>query len=126
LLNTADEAEQIVDRVLAGGLHSADHKNKLLLDIQKVMETPHSEAWFDSKNRIFRERELIASSGETLRPDRVVVTQDKVIVIDYKSGLENKKHHEQVKTYKNELSKLYTMPVEGFLVYTEGPTICPV
>jgi ATP-dependent exoDNAse (exonuclease V) beta subunit len=55
-----------------------------------------------------------------------VVTQDKVIVIDYKSGLENKKHHEQVKTYKNELSKLYTMPVEGFLVYTEGPTICPV
>ncbi|MFM2202053.1 MAG: hypothetical protein RL040_1253 [Bacteroidota bacterium] len=126
LLDSAEQAEQIVDRVLAGGLHSTDHKNKLLLDIQKVMETPNSQAWFDSKNRIFRERELIASSGETLRPDRVVVTQDKVIVIDYKSGLENKKHHEQVKTYKNELSKLYTMPVEGFLVYTEGPTICPV
>jgi len=126
LLDVSDHAERIIDRVLAGGSHSTEHKNKLLLDIQKVMETPHSQAWFDSKNRIFREQELVASSGETMRPDRVVVMQDKVIVIDYKSGAENKKHHEQVESYKHELFKLYELPVEGYLLYTEGPTICPV
>jgi hypothetical protein len=40
--------------------------------------------------------------------------------------MENKKHKEQVSRYKAELLKLYQLPVEGYLLYTEGPTICAV
>ena len=126
LLDVSENAEQIIERVLAGNVDSEQHKSRLLTDIKKVMNTPQSQSWFDASNRIFREHELVATSGETMRPDRVVVSKEKVIVIDYKTGAENKKHKEQVSRYKNELLKLYQLPVEGYLLYTEGPTICAV
>jgi ATP-dependent exoDNAse (exonuclease V) beta subunit len=126
LLDIAENAEQIIERVVAGNLEAADYRHRLLEDLLKVMGTAESKSWFDPGNRIFREHELVAASGETMRPDRVVVSKDKVVVIDYKSGAENKKHLEQVSRYKNELQKLYQLPIEGYLLYTEGPTICPV
>jgi ATP-dependent exoDNAse (exonuclease V) beta subunit len=126
LLDVADNAEQTIERVLAGNMDSEQHKSRLLIDLKKVMNTPQSQSWFDASNRIFREHELVSTSGETMRPDRVVVSQEKVVVIDYKTGIENKKHKEQVSRYKDELLKLYQLPVEGYLLYTEGPTICAV
>jgi ATP-dependent exoDNAse (exonuclease V) beta subunit len=126
LLDVADNAEQTIERVVGGNMDSEQYKNRLLIDLKKVMNTPQSQSWFDSNNRIFREHELVSTSGETMRPDRVVVSQEKVVVIDYKTGMENKKHKEQVSRYKVELLKLYQLPVEGYLLYTEGPTICAV
>ena len=51
---------------------------------------------------------------------------DRVLVIDYKSGKQLEKHRSQVEVYKNELSTIYNKPVEGFLLYTEGPSIIQV
>jgi ATP-dependent exoDNAse (exonuclease V) beta subunit len=126
LLDVAENAERTIERVTAGNIDAAMYRNRLLQDLKKVMDMPQSQSWFNASHHIFREQELVATNGETLRPDRVVVTAEKVVVIDYKSGTENKKHKEQVSRYKDELSRLYQLPVEGYLLYTEGPSICAV
>jgi ATP-dependent exoDNAse (exonuclease V) beta subunit len=66
---------------------------------------------------------MVATNGAALRPDRVVVFQHKVIVVDYKTGKESPNHSKQVKEYKEELQRIYSMPIEGYLLYTDGPNI---
>jgi ATP-dependent exoDNAse (exonuclease V) beta subunit len=56
----------------------------------------------------------------------VIVLPDRVIVVDYKTGKESRKHIDQVNTYKSQLQTIYSLPVEGYLLYTEGPQIMRV
>jgi ATP-dependent exoDNAse (exonuclease V) beta subunit len=56
----------------------------------------------------------------------VIVSDDKVVVVDYKTGKQLARHADQVNVYKQELQSIYKKPVEGFLLYTEGPTIMAV
>jgi RecB family exonuclease len=97
-----------------------------LNDLQKILSDTISSAWFDGKATALCERELIASDGSTLRPDRVIVREDCVVVVDYKTGKESRKHAEQVNHYKSQLQNIYNLPVEGYLLYTTVPKIVAV
>ena len=54
-----------------------------------------------------------------LVPDRVVVLKDKVIVLDYKTGKPDDKHHVQVEKYVSVVKEIHKKPVEAFLVYID-------
>jgi ATP-dependent exoDNAse (exonuclease V) beta subunit len=56
----------------------------------------------------------------------VIVSHDKVVVVDYKTGKQLARHADQVNVYKQELQSIYKKPVEGYLLYTEGPEIMAV
>ncbi|MEE0084558.1 MAG: Dna2/Cas4 domain-containing protein, partial [Paludibacteraceae bacterium] len=52
-------------------------------------------------------------------PDRIVMVNDKVIIIDYKFGDENNKYKNQVKEYAELMKKMGYKNVEGYLWYVE-------
>jgi len=91
--------------------------------LNQILKDPIASSWFKSEGSIYCEQEIITDKGDTLRPDRVIVLKDRVLVVDYKSGKESSHHIHQVNSYKSELKNMYNLPVEGFLLYTEGPTI---
>ena len=62
-------------------------------------------------------------SIENKRPDRIVMVNDKVIIIDYKFGEENKKYKNQVKEYADLIKKMGYNNVEGYLWYVEKSEI---
>lgn len=66
---------------------------------------------------VHNERELIATDGEVLRPDRVIEFADRVVLIDFKTGEERKEHLIQVENYARTLSTIYPKPVESYLLY---------
>lgn len=118
--------EQLVDRVLIGRADAPQHRDKLMSDLKKILSDSIASAWYDEQVRTLCEREMIAIDGTTLRPDRVIVHDDRIVVVDYKTGKESRKHAEQVNQYKSQLQQIYNVPVEGYLLYTEGPTIVAV
>jgi ATP-dependent exoDNAse (exonuclease V) beta subunit len=61
--------------------------------------------------------DLYLTPDELLRPDRIAVLPEKVLVIDYKTGEPNDNNLSQISDYKNALQKLFIQPVEGYLVY---------
>jgi len=117
---------QIVDRVLRGRADASEHRDRLLNDLNKILSDTKASAWYSENITALCEREIIALDGSTLRPDRVIVGNDRIIVVDYKTGKESRKHAEQVNQYKSQLQQIYNLPVEGYLLYTEGPTIVEV
>jgi ATP-dependent exoDNAse (exonuclease V) beta subunit len=126
LLKTASDLDAVLETVLKGRADAGKHREKLTQDIQQVLTHTTAAEWFDGAASVYCEREMIASNGATLRPDRVVVFQNKVVVVDYKTGKESPNHSKQVNEYKQELERIYSMPIEGYLLYTDGPGIQPV
>ena len=95
---------------------------------QAIAANPKAKEWFGESNRVLNERDIINSTTHTRRPDRIVFTPDnRVIVIDYKTGdVHNKKYQRQVSLYMSLLADMGFSHIEGYLWYIETGQIVPV
>jgi len=72
------------------------------------------------KRTVLNEQEFVNHDGRLFRMDRVIVDEDAVAVIDYKTGDENEKYAEQVQEYMNILSGIYAgRSIRGMLAYVD-------
>jgi ATP-dependent exoDNAse (exonuclease V) beta subunit len=71
---------------------------------------------------VLREKELCDESGRLFRMDRIIVDGDRVTVIDFKTGEEQpREHEEQLRGYMRVLSALSPrLPVEGMIAYVDA------
>ena len=59
------------------------------------------------------------ASGSTKRPDRVILKDDKAIIVDFKFGLEKTDYINQVRNYRKLLTEMGYKNVEAFLWYVD-------
>jgi hypothetical protein len=69
------------------------------------------------------EAEILTSEGTAKRPDRVIIRDDKVTVIDFKFGLEKREHLNQIRSYQRLLLDMGYPEVEAFLWYVDSNRI---
>lgn len=72
------------------------------------------------------ERTIALDEKTRLRPDKIVVGKDRTIVIDFKTGEENNKHHQQVNAYCFALQAMNYQHIEGYLYYAGGKGLVAV
>ncbi len=83
---------------------------------------------------VLTERNLIVPDGgsiRVLRPDRIVVFRDRVVVVDFKSTRPFSKdvaerYRSQVAEYVNVCRSVFSLPSEGYLAFIEPPCVEPV
>lgn len=100
--------------------HIDNPDEEIANEIKKLLANPEVRPWFRPGLTILNERTLIskkASSDDIQRPDRVIIDGDKVIIIDYKTGQENKEYERQVKRYMWRMKEMGFKNVEGYLWY---------
>jgi ATP-dependent exoDNAse (exonuclease V) beta subunit len=110
---------EIGEQLVADGLFSRELVDESLAKASEIVSHEKCSHFFASPANSKSEAEIVTSDGNTLRPDRIVEMPDKILVIDYKTGSSQDVHKRQVKKYKEALSSLYELPVEGYLLYTE-------
>ncbi len=64
------------------------------------------------------ERTLIVDEVKRLRPDKIVQQENKLVIIDFKTGEELPKHHQQVQEYAAVLKQMGQKEIEGYLYYS--------
>lgn len=94
-------------------------QKKLRETIFELLNTPSFQRWFAGGQQ-YSEREIITETGEIIRPDRIVVFEDHLEVVDFKTGEDRSKYTEQVKLYMNYASALFNKPAKGYLAFTES------
>lgn len=119
-LHQVKTTTDISSAIVASTKESANHiyEAQLTSDLNKIIQHPMAEPWFNGSGKILREQEIVTMNGTVLRPDRVVVFDDHVDVIDYKSGAKSERHIDQVKSYMNEIASIEGLKVNGFILYT--------
>jgi len=115
-----NELDKIIQRVSALKNLDDTQQEQLKDDISKIVHHPQFSKWFSKDAEIIAEREICTADGKVIRPDRVVVFNDHIDVVDFKTGLPNKKHEAQLREYIHQLKLIYNMPVNGYLLYTQN------
>ncbi len=109
---------EIQEAFYEGLLNESQMKN-LSSSIKKAFETnPQANDWFAPDVQIFNEREILTPGGDVFRPDRVVISEKGIDIIDYKFGKrEHPQHKEQIKNYASLLQQMGYTPVRTYLWY---------
>ena len=83
--------------------------------------------WFPSDaDRILNETGLMDTDGQVCRPDRVVVADGKVIIIDYKFGEHHRAYERQLRKYAEIWRRLGYKDVSSYLWYVHTDEVVKV
>jgi ATP-dependent exoDNAse (exonuclease V) beta subunit len=91
---------------------------------KELLSTRLSEAvpmgWFpEDASQVYLERDVIDTDGQVYRPDRVVVRDGRVIIIDYKFGDHYNKYERQMKRYADIWRRMGHTEVTAVLWYVQ-------
>ena len=126
-LVTLDDLERAIGKMINEGRITGEEAENLKADIGKAFEVKQARDWFSGDWEVMSEREIVDENGHFWRPDRVIIGQGKVIVIDFKFGkIKSSAHREQVALYKKLLQKMGHDNVEGYIWYVMTGEIVPV
>ncbi|MDP4826924.1 MAG: UvrD-helicase domain-containing protein [Flavobacteriales bacterium] len=118
VVRTLSDLENIKSQPIPWQRMSRQEWEKLLVDLEHIVDDLKEMGWFEASNVLMVERELVLASGKVKRPDRVLIT-DEVHVLDFKTGAPEEKHKKQLGEYANVLHVLENKPVKAWVYYTD-------
>ena len=109
-----------VDAYRVTGVINREEATELIAHLERLLQDPRVNAWYDGTARVLNEVDILFGKGSMKRPDRVMIKDDEVIVIDYKFGEKQlRSYHKQVEKYMQLIRKMGYQKVSGFLWYVE-------
>jgi ATP-dependent exoDNAse (exonuclease V) beta subunit len=129
-IDTTDDIEFAVKNALNTGLISKKESTELNTKLTRLLCSGNVKQWFEQGGVKIKERSLADKNGNELRPDRIVISDDQVTVIDYKTGVvsdgELVKYKSQVLGYMEALENMDYKNVKGYLLAIDNEELIPV
>ena len=123
----ADDLETSVRQALDSGDISEDEYASVFSLLHDRLEEIKPYGWFDCLPiEVMNETALIDIKGKTCRPDRILVKDGKITVIDYKFGEHYHKYEEQVRKYAEIWNGMGYQEVSAFLWYVHTGEVIKV
>jgi ATP-dependent helicase/nuclease subunit A len=120
LIVTTDDLPMALKRMEAEGKIGSDEAGKMAIELTELLADPEVKPWFDGTYRVVNERSILTGANGIKRPDRIMIGEDRVVVVDYKSGeLESDNYKYQLRTYIRELKNCGFENVSGYIWYTK-------
>lgn len=139
LINRTEDVDRAYQQMVYDGLIAEGDSQFLSLkrELKEQIATDKMvKSWFDGTYENFNEKTILLEVKEdsskakierkTKRADRVMVSKDKAIVVDYKFGNHDEAYNVQVQEYMEIIEKLLGLPTEGYLWYVYTKEVFPV
>jgi ATP-dependent exoDNAse (exonuclease V) beta subunit len=117
----AGELKTAVKELIFQGMLSRAEADQIEKQLRKLISDPEIQSWFDGSFRVVNERTILTGKDGLKRPDRIMLSDNQVIVVDYKSGekeLDN--YHYQIRNYMRALHACGYRNITGFVWYTRN------
>lgn len=103
---------------------ASEEKKILKKSIHLIVKHPKLNKFFQPSEKVIIERKIITSEGNILIPDRLNFHPNGgVSIIDYKTGVLNKKNENQIKKYASALVEMGYKVSEKILIYSTSEGI---
>ena len=120
-IESISDIEPVLEEMLADAIISETDKETTLEAINLSLENPIIKEWFEPFWEVKAENDIIIPSSEgrfvSCRPDRVLISGDRAVVIDYKFGMSKSGHLKQIGGYVGVLHDMGYVNVEGYVWY---------
>jgi len=108
-----------VRQVVSSGMLTEDEGVGIQSAIQQLLSQKPYADWFDENFKVLNERDILRKGESRHRPDRVMLKDSGVVVIDYKTGEKSDKDLRQMKGYLSDLKKMGYPSCEGNIWYLQ-------
>ena len=128
-INTWEEISTAIENHISEGFIHPNEKQFYQDKIQSAILESDVKDWFSDKYTNYRESTILMEENGELkqkRPDKVLVSNDSTIVIDFKFGQAHAAHKKQVRQYMELLKEMNYPHVEGYLWYVEDRKVEPI
>lgn len=117
-IKTVDEIEKHLSHYLVDGIIREEEKNKIQKELKTVLNHPQISRWLSGDYVVKSEAGIITGDGEGKRPDKVFLSAEETIVLDFKfTPIKTQQHQKQVAKYVETIKEIGTNNVKGFLFY---------
>lgn len=124
-IERAEQLEEVIKQYVDSGvLTNGKQVERITKLIGRALRKKEAKHWFDGTYTIHNECEIAfynkeKGKAEVLRPDRVMMNEEEIIVIDFKFGKPHPEdYHDQVKGYMNLLQEMYPQhKISGHIWY---------
>ncbi len=120
LAKTCEDVVPAVERFRIAGVISRQEGKELEERLCSLLQKPEIAPWFDGTGAILNEVPILFGKEMIRRPDRVVIRNRQVSVIDYKFGQQKEKRHfTRMRKYMELIRQIGYKDIQGYLWYVE-------
>ena len=120
------DVKPAVNQMISSGLINPEEGEELFEKIDSMLQKLPVSEWFGNQWKVLNERDILRSGESKHRPDRVMILDNKAVVIDYKTGEKSEKDVRQMKGYLADLKKMGYESCEGNIWYLQNNEIVSV
>ena len=91
--------------------------SELIRTIELIKNNKELETFFRKEYQVYNEIEISCKGGRTFRIDRLLVKNNKITLIDYKTGIPKEKDQQQLRDYVSLIKEIGHTVKECFLIY---------
>lgn len=107
-----------IKKAIENGLITFNQKETVTKTILEIINHSELSSYFEEGNEVLNEQTIIQKEGNTIKPDRMVLTKNKdVFLLDYKTGTHHPKYQTQLENYLMAIEKMNLKVVKKALVY---------
>ena len=111
-----DVKKAIIKLINSGTLKESEYES-YFTKINSIISKPEVVKWFDGSYKIKNEATIKSVAG-IKRPDRLMLLNDELIIVDYKFGKKkDKKYNKQLTDYSNLISKMGYKNIKAYIWY---------
>ncbi|MFP4367456.1 MAG: 3'-5' exonuclease, partial [Bacteroidales bacterium] len=115
---TSKDIEKAVMQKCHEGIISRNEAREMIDIIRSITGKKEVARWFDGSWRVRNETAILLKGGKTRRPDRVMIKEGQVVVVDYKFGGQlQARYKNQVRRYMTELKEMGYRNLKGYVWY---------
>ena len=103
---TKDDIDFAINLALDNGLINDDQVESITKNINDIVNQKDLKEFFTDQYTIYNERDILTSTGQMIRPDRLAIKDNQATIIDYKTGLPNPKYEQQLEIYATHLKEM--------------------
>ncbi|MDL2323160.1 UvrD-helicase domain-containing protein [Bacteroidales bacterium OttesenSCG-928-A17] len=114
------DIEPAADSLVFEGLLLPDEKEECIVKAKNAISAVGVEEWFGDQYKVYSEFSIIIEDkGEitTKRPDRILMSDNATLIVDYKFGEARSSHKKQMQEYIQLLQSMNYPDVQAFLWY---------
>ncbi len=122
---TQNDLSIALQKALDSGLISASQLPVVRHSLSQLLQHPDLVAAFEEGNKVWNEQAILQPKAAVVKPDRIVQRPSgEVILLDYKTGLPQPKHEQQLAEYQQALANMGFVVTKKLLVYLgETPNV---
>jgi ATP-dependent exoDNAse (exonuclease V) beta subunit len=116
-IKTSNDISEVVNQYLFKGTIQLEQENEIRSILNEVVSHSILSCYFEQNKEVYCEQEILTNDKKIIIPDRLIIDDNKVTIIDYKTGKPDKKYHNQLNYYAATLEGLNFIIDKKLLVY---------